>query len=94
MQRIKNMLFAFGVSVIFIANVGAASVCTNAEQAELITAAGNIRATYEEQERTENEYNDHLEAEFTNVYHFIKVNITNITKRKQLMDTMILLMKF
>ena len=81
MQRIKNMLFAFGISVIFIANVGAASVCTNAEQAELRTAAGNIRATYEEQERKETNYNEHMETEFTHIYHYMKINITNISEK-------------
>ncbi len=81
MQRIKNVLFAFGISVIFIANVGAASVCTNAEQAELRTAAGNIRATYEEKERTETRYNDHMEAESDYTYYYLTINITNLSEK-------------
>ncbi len=50
MQRFLKVIFAFLISVIFVSNVGAASVCSTSEQAELRTAAGNIRAMNQEME--------------------------------------------
>ena len=51
MQRIAKIFFSCLLSVIFIANVNAASLCSTSEQAELRTLVSNMRGTYAEAER-------------------------------------------
>lgn len=50
MQRYLKIIFAFLISVIFIDNISAASLCSTSEQAELRTAVSNVKVTNQEME--------------------------------------------